>query len=174
MNLMFEFGERLRVGRKKLGLTQREMSEKIGICYKTLILYESGKRYPQVTILPALAAIGVDLNYLVLGAIQNGFSCPYCGCLYADDFSLDKTFQACYFVKTAKCESCHRHVIIESDTKTIYRLVGIEDELDWLVHWVVSLKGEKHNLLKKVLLKEIARLEDLASENLLIKDGDKA
>lgn len=41
--------------RKRLGLTQREMSEKLGVKQNTLSQYEKGKREPGINMLRKLA-----------------------------------------------------------------------------------------------------------------------
>lgn len=59
------FYDRLKEGRIKSGLTQEQLSEKLGIAKSTLSGYESGNREPTVaTIAKALEVLGIDANFL--------------------------------------------------------------------------------------------------------------
>lgn len=61
------FQDRLRKERKKRGYTQQEMADKIGIKRNNYTLIESGHRNPTIKTLAALAALKIDLNYLLTG-----------------------------------------------------------------------------------------------------------
>ena len=62
-----EFHDRLRKTRKKLGYTQEEMAGKLGIKRCNYTLIESGRRNPTIKTLTALAASGIDVNFLLTG-----------------------------------------------------------------------------------------------------------
>ncbi len=65
---MDTIGERLRFLRKRLGLSQKEMAQKLGISRVALARYENNKRYPDTAILAKIAQIlGVSLDWLVTG-----------------------------------------------------------------------------------------------------------
>ena len=64
---MSNFGERLRQERKRLGLTQDELAEQGGVKKGAQFNYENGVRNPDVDYLLAIAAIGVDTQYLLHG-----------------------------------------------------------------------------------------------------------
>lgn len=59
------FFDRLKEGRINAGLTQEQLSEKLGIAKSTLSGYESGNREPTVaTIAKAMDILKIDANYL--------------------------------------------------------------------------------------------------------------
>ena len=60
------FGERLREERVRLGLTQDAFGAVGGVKKLAQISYEQDKRYPDVGYMTALAAIGVDVGYVML------------------------------------------------------------------------------------------------------------
>ncbi len=54
--------------RKKCGLTQLQLAQKLNISDKTVSRWESGSGYPEVTQFPALASVfGVTVDYLMTG-----------------------------------------------------------------------------------------------------------
>lgn len=54
--------------RKKNGLTQAELAQKLNISSKTISRWESGQGFPEITQFPALAAeFGVSIDYLMTG-----------------------------------------------------------------------------------------------------------
>ena len=54
--------------RKKQGLTQRALSEKLGISDKAVSKWEQGLGFPEITLLPELAKLfGVTVDYLMTG-----------------------------------------------------------------------------------------------------------
>lgn len=61
------FCERLLAERKRLGFTQDEMAAYGGVAKRTYCNYESGEREPPSGFLSAVAAHGVDLQYVLLG-----------------------------------------------------------------------------------------------------------
>ncbi len=61
-------GEFLAIQRKARGLTQQEVANKLGISNKTLSSWESGRSYPDILTLPALAEIyGVTVDEILSG-----------------------------------------------------------------------------------------------------------
>ncbi|NKI68107.1 XRE family transcriptional regulator [Collimonas pratensis] len=61
------FGERLKEERTRLGLTQEALGAVGGIKKLAQISYEQDKRYPDAGYLIAMVAIGVDVQYVLLG-----------------------------------------------------------------------------------------------------------
>ena len=54
--------------RKKSGMTQQTLAQKLDISDKTVSKWENGQGYPDITIFPMLAALfGVTIDYLMLG-----------------------------------------------------------------------------------------------------------
>lgn len=68
---MSNFGERLRQERKRLGLTQDELAEQGGVKKGAQFNYENGVRNPDTEYLIAIAAIGIDTQYLLHGEPSN-------------------------------------------------------------------------------------------------------
>lgn len=64
---MNTFGERLKQERKRLGMTQPDFALVGGVEKGTQINYEQDKRFPDVKYLVAIAAIGVDTQYVLHG-----------------------------------------------------------------------------------------------------------
>lgn len=63
-----ELGGRLAAARKRAGLTQLELAEKIGIAQQTLAHYETGHLRPQIPVLIALAdLLGFSLEEMLTG-----------------------------------------------------------------------------------------------------------
>lgn len=60
-------GERLRQERERLSLTQPTFAEAAGAKKRTLIDWEKGVSSPTAVQLSALAAIGVDVLYVLIG-----------------------------------------------------------------------------------------------------------
>jgi len=54
--------------RKKYGMTQQALAEKLGVSDKAVSKWESGMGYPDITVFPNLAALfGVTVDYLMFG-----------------------------------------------------------------------------------------------------------
>ncbi|GLR13289.1 hypothetical protein GCM10007907_20790 [Chitinimonas prasina] len=65
---MTDFAERLRSERERLGLTQKDLADRVGITANAYGAYERGRAEPSVEALSTLASMGFDLSFLVLGA----------------------------------------------------------------------------------------------------------
>jgi len=54
--------------RKQCGMTQAELADKLSVSDKTVSKWESGRGYPEITQLPAIASIfGISIDYLMTG-----------------------------------------------------------------------------------------------------------
>ena len=61
-------GKNIAALRKKCGLTQNALAEKLGVSNKAVSRWESGRGYPDISAFPALASVfGVTVDYLMLG-----------------------------------------------------------------------------------------------------------
>lgn len=59
------FKDKVKEHRGRLGLSQKQLAEKAGIGFRTLVTYEAGERFPQSAQLYKLArALGVSTEYL--------------------------------------------------------------------------------------------------------------
>ncbi len=65
------FGKRLREERERLNFTQVELSKLAGLGRLTQIAYENETASPRTTYLSAVATVGVDILYLLLGIRQH-------------------------------------------------------------------------------------------------------
>ena len=65
------FNDRLKESRTNAGLTQEQVSEKLGIAKSTLSGYESGNREPSIaTVAKILDILDVDANYLYQDEVE--------------------------------------------------------------------------------------------------------
>jgi len=65
---VIEFGNTIATLRKKCGLTQQQLADKLYVSNKTVSRWENGLGYPEVPMFPALAqALGVTVDYLMAG-----------------------------------------------------------------------------------------------------------
>ena len=60
-------GQRLREEREKIGLNQTAMGAVGGVRKQAQLKYENNESYPNAEYLAAVAKIGVDIQYVVLG-----------------------------------------------------------------------------------------------------------
>ena len=85
-------GEMIRRFRTQLGLTQRELAEKLNVSDKAVSKWERGSGCPDISLLPALADIfGTDIQVLLSGETDKNerekgdmkkirfYVCPQCG-----------------------------------------------------------------------------------------------
>ena len=61
------FGEKIKAERKKLGLTQIELGERIGVTNRVITSYENGKSFPRTreAYKKIADALNVNVNYLL-------------------------------------------------------------------------------------------------------------
>ena len=60
-------GKTIAALRKRIGLTQSELAERLNISNKAVSKWENGQGYPDISLFPALAALfGVSIDYLML------------------------------------------------------------------------------------------------------------
>lgn len=65
---MHDMGKRIAELRKKSGMTQSNLAQKLEISDRTVSKWESGQGYPDITILPRISTVfGVSIDYLMLG-----------------------------------------------------------------------------------------------------------
>ena len=71
MSKFLPIGERLREERERLGLNQADFAAIGGSTRKTQYNYEAGERAPDGGFLAAIAAVGVDVLYILTGNRAN-------------------------------------------------------------------------------------------------------
>ena len=64
---MTHFGERLKEERLRVGMSQIQLAQAIGMSQSTQTLYETGKRNPDMAYLTAVQDLGLDVAYIVTG-----------------------------------------------------------------------------------------------------------
>lgn len=69
---MDSIGDRLRMERERLGLTQDEFGDFGGVKRNAQKNYENGSRSPDAVYLAAIAKIGVDVSFLLTGEPRTG------------------------------------------------------------------------------------------------------
>lgn len=63
-----EIGARIEKLRRKSGMTQQALAEKLGVTDKAVSKWENGSGYPDITVLPKISALfGVTVDYLMFG-----------------------------------------------------------------------------------------------------------
>lgn len=71
-------GQRIRAARKQVGLTQKELGEKLGIAYQTVAQWENNLRNPKIETLQKIAAaLGVEAIELVPEEKQDEYLFSY-------------------------------------------------------------------------------------------------
>ena len=67
-----DFGERISMLRKKQGLTQLQLAEKLNVSNKTISRWETGEGYPDISVLSALAQhLHVTVDELLADEVQS-------------------------------------------------------------------------------------------------------
>ena len=97
------FNENLKEARLKSGLSQKDLSENIGVAKSTYSLYESGKREPNVDTIKKIASeLNVSADMLLgLEAEPTTLAAHFDGDEYTED-ELDEIRQFAEFVKNRR------------------------------------------------------------------------
>ena len=67
MHAFMNIGDRVREERERLGMSQTEFGEAAGVNRGSQFNYEQGRRMPDAAYLAAIAKLGADLLYIVVG-----------------------------------------------------------------------------------------------------------
>lgn len=71
-------GKRIQEARKKAGLTQKELGERLGISYQTIAQWENDLRNPKITTLQKIAgALGIDWTNLADDSVAAAYDAGY-------------------------------------------------------------------------------------------------
>lgn len=84
--------ERLALERIRLGLTQPEMAKAAGTPFRTYCAYEAGETEPRGSFFSAVAAVGVDVLYILTG----GRDLEVERSLSADEAALINSYRSLY------------------------------------------------------------------------------
>jgi DNA-binding XRE family transcriptional regulator len=64
-------GERIRVARKKIGLSQAELADKVGVAINTMNRFEGGHRVPDADVVARLGKVlNCNITWLVCGEVE--------------------------------------------------------------------------------------------------------
>lgn len=126
-------GAAIRALREKSRLTQAQLAEKLQVSDKTISKWETGKGYPDITLLEPLAkALSVSVTELLSGsAVKNAnvsanmmrskfYVCPVCGNVV---HAMGEAVVSCHGVTLAPCEA----EACEADAHRL-RVETVEDE----------------------------------------------
>ena len=149
--------------REKHKLTQLELADKLNVSDKTISKWETGKGYPDITLLEPIAeAFGVSVTELISGkAISNVnvsanmlrskfYVCPVCGNII---YSMGEAVIQCHGVQLLPCqaeEADEMHQIrIERDADEFY-VHNIDHEMTkkHYITFIAALSGDRLQLTK--------------------------
>ncbi len=148
--------------REKHKLTQLELADKLNVSDKTISKWETGKGYPDITLLEPIAeAFGVSVTELISGkAISNVnvsanmlrskfYVCPVCGNII---YSMGEAVIQCHGVQLLPCqaeEADEMHQIsIERDADEFYVHIDHEMTKKHYITFIAALSGDRLQLTK--------------------------
>lgn len=148
--------------REKHKLTQLELADKLNVSDKTISKWETGKGYPDITLLEPIAeAFGVSVTELISGkAISNVnvsanmlrskfYVCPVCGNII---HSMGEAVIQCHGVQLLPCqaeEADEMHQIsIERDADEFYVHIDHEMTKKHYITFIAALSGDRLQLTK--------------------------
>ena len=155
-------GTVIRELREKNKMTQLQLAEKLGVSDKTISKWETGKGYPDITLLEPIAeAFGVSVTELISGkAISNVnvsanmlrskfYVCPVCGNII---HSMGEAVIQCHGVQLLPCqaeEADEMHQIrIERDADEFYVHIDHEMTKKHYITFIAALSGDRLQLTK--------------------------
>ena len=148
--------------REKHNLTQSELAEKLNVSDKTISKWETGKGYPDITLLePIAAAFGISVTELISGkAITNVnvsanmlrskfYVCPVCGNIV---HSMGEAVLQCHGVQLLPCqpeEADEKHrTSIERDADEFFVRIDHEMTKKHYITFIAAISGDKLQLTK--------------------------
>ena len=89
--------EKIIFERKKVGFSQEQLAERLGITRQAVSKWEAGSTIPEISKLLALSEVfHVSIDYLVKGRVQSGSPCADDGCLAASGAAGQKAEPLCF------------------------------------------------------------------------------
>jgi len=148
--------------REKHNLTQSELAEKLNVSDKTISKWETGKGYPDITLLePIAAAFGISVTELISGkAITNVnvsanmlrskfYVCPVCGNIV---HSMGEAVLQCHGVQLLPCqpeEADEKHrTSIERDADEFFVRIDHEMTKKHYITFIAAISGDRLQLTK--------------------------
>ena len=149
--------------REEKGLTQAGLAEKLTVSDKTVSKWETGKGYPDITLLEPIAEVfGVSVTELLAGSpVRNSnraanllrakfYVCPVCGNVLQ---STGEAVILCHGVRLTPCEpepADGRHGILVTDSEDEY-FVRVEHEMS-KTHYISFLAALSDDRVQTVKL----------------------
>lgn len=155
-------GAVIRELREKQNLTQLELAEKLQVSDKTVSKWETGKGYPDITLLePIAAAFGVSVTELLAGKTVNNrnrsanmkrmmfYVCPVCGNVIT---GTGEAVLQCHGVTLLPCEPelpDNRHAITVEPVEDEY-FIHIDHEMTktHYISFVAALSSDRLQVVK--------------------------
>ena len=148
--------------REKHKLTQLELADKLNVSDKTISKWETGKGYPDITLLEPIAeAFGVSVTELISGkAISNVnvsanmlrskfYVCPVCGNII---HSMGEAVIQCHGVQLLPCQAEEidemHQISIERDADEFYVHIDHEMTKKHYITFIAALSGDRLQLTK--------------------------
>lgn len=148
--------------REKLNLTQAELANKLNVSDKTISKWETGKGYPDISLLEPLANVfGVSITELLSGnAVQNVnvsanmmrskfYVCPICGNII---HSMGEAVIHCHGVQLTPCvaeETDEHHMIfIERVEDEYYVRIDHEMTKQHYISFVAAMSADRIQMVK--------------------------
>ena len=148
--------------REKLHLTQVELAEKINVSDKTVSKWETGKGYPDISLLEPIAnAFGISVTELISGnAVSNVnlsanvmrsvfYVCPICGNIF---HGMGEAVVQCHGIALAPCqaeETDERHMIfIERIEDEYYVRIDHDMTKQHYISFVAAVSSDKLQMTK--------------------------
>ena len=148
--------------REKYKLTQLELADKLNVSDKTISKWETGKGYPDITLLEPIAeAFGVSVTELISGkAISNVnvsanmlrskfYVCPVCGNIIP---SMGEAVIQCHGVQLLPCQAeeadAMHQISIERDADEFYVHIDHEMTKKHYITFIAALSGDRLQLTK--------------------------
>ena len=155
-------GKILKELREKNRFTQAELAMKLGVSDKTISKWETGKGYPDISLLEPIAkTFGVSVAEMLSGkSIQNGnvsanmlrskfYVCPVCGNIF---HSMGEAVIHCHGILLAPCEAeetDEQHKIFIERVEDEY-YVQIEHEMtkEHYISFIAALSSDRMQMVK--------------------------
>lgn len=155
-------GAAIRALREKRGMTQAELAEKLCVSDKTVSKWETGKGYPDISLLAPIAGVlGVSVTELLSGVeICNRnpsanmlrslfYVCPVCGNIM---HCMGEAVIQCHGVQLVPCpaeKADERHCLtIEQVEDEYYVRAAHEMSKSHYISFIAALSGDRMQLLK--------------------------
>ena len=148
--------------REKNGLTQAELAERLGVSDKAISKWETGKGYPDISLLQPIAqTFGVSITELMSGNSINNknvsanmlrskfYVCPVCGNII---HCMGETVINCHGIQLMPCnpeETDENHIIMIEKVEDEY-YVHLEHDMtkEHYISFIAALSGDKIQMVK--------------------------